>query len=155
MEKNILNIEKQLNYQMIGMGKRFFGFILNMIFFYIIYLMLLFLVGVVGSLISPSFVQQIVSGDKVLIYIIYFAAYIWYFFLTEYIFGRSFGHMIIKARIVDYYGNKPTFKHVLIRTFCRFIPFDSLSFLGSGHGWHDSIAKTYVINSEYTIEFQD
>jgi uncharacterized RDD family membrane protein YckC len=63
------------------------------------------------------------------------------------LFGRSFGKLITGTVVVNKNGLRPTFESILIRTFCRLIPFDGLSFLGkSGRIWHDSLSKTYVVN---------
>jgi hypothetical protein len=72
-----------------------------------------------------------------------------YYFLTEYFFNKTFGKFLTKTRIVNSKGEKPTTKELLIRSLCRFIPFESFSFLSSnGKGWHDSISKTSVIDEK-------
>ncbi|WP_462319563.1 hypothetical protein [Marinilabilia sp.] len=44
-------------------------------------------------------------------------------------------------------GESPGFRTILIRSLCRFIPFDALSFLGGEEsGWHDRISGTRVIS---------
>lgn len=151
MERNTINIEKKLHYQTIGMGKRFLGILLNSIFFYFVYVLVIIFIGIIAPFLPESFIIKIIQRDLVVIYSISLSVYFLFFALTEYLFGRSFGHMICNARIVDHYGNKPTFKQTIVRTLCRFIPFDGLSFLSEGNGgWHDRISKTYVINNDYT-----
>jgi uncharacterized RDD family membrane protein YckC len=76
-----------------------------------------------------------------------------YYFLTEVFLGRSFAKFITDTIVVDEYGEKPHFSDILKRTFCRFIPFDGLSFLGNpGKGWHDSISNTYVVDKKELAE---
>ncbi|MCY1461177.1 hypothetical protein D9M71_788050 [compost metagenome] len=44
---------------------------------------------------------------------------------------------------------RPNFKAICIRTLCRLIPFDALSFLGKSERiWHDSISKTFVVEKK-------
>ena len=71
-----------------------------------------------------------------------------FYFLTELIFkGKSFGKLITKTRVVMEDGSNPTYLDYLKRSFCRLIPFEAFSFLGSeGRGWHDSVSKTYVVD---------
>jgi len=68
-----------------------------------------------------------------------------YYMLTEGITGRSLGKLITKTKVMDENDDKPSFMVMLGRTLCRFIPFDALSFLANGYGWHDSISKTKVV----------
>ncbi|SMO47854.1 RDD family protein [Solitalea koreensis] len=71
-----------------------------------------------------------------------------YYMVTESLTGQTFGKVITKTRVVDDYGHKPTPFRVLIRTLCRFIPLEAISFLFSPIGWHDSISKTYVVKNK-------
>lgn len=69
------------------------------------------------------------------------------YLVLEYFFGRSFGKLITGAIVVNKNGLKPGFVAILIRTLCRLIPFDQLSFLGkSGRIWHDTLSATYVVD---------
>lgn len=71
------------------------------------------------------------------------------FYVTqESLLGRTVGKIIMGTRVVDYTGRHPTFSRILLRTFCRFIPFEQFSFLfAGGRGWHDRFSGTYVINT--------
>jgi len=68
-----------------------------------------------------------------------------YYGLMETLFARSIGKYITKTVVVREDGSKPDATTILKRTLCRLIPFDALSFLGNGNGWHDSISDTYVV----------
>lgn len=63
-----------------------------------------------------------------------------YYFVMEFLFLQTIGKLHNNSK-VEYTGNK--FKSILIRSFCRFIPFEAFSFLGN-KGWHDTISKTKV-----------
>jgi uncharacterized RDD family membrane protein YckC len=69
-----------------------------------------------------------------------------YYIFFEGIFGQSLGKMITGTFVVTEDGEKPNLERIMTRTLCRFIPFDTFSFLGANAiGWHDSISKTMVV----------
>lgn len=80
-------------------------------------------------------------------FVVYFPVlYVLYYLFFEYAFGKTPGKFITGTKVIDYNGNKPNFKTLLILNLCRLIPFNAFSFLISERGWHDSISKTYVVN---------
>lgn len=68
-----------------------------------------------------------------------------YYNLIEGTTGRSIGKLITKTVVVKTDGSKPDFQDILARTFSRIVPFDALSFLGKGVGWHDRWSNTRVV----------
>ena len=122
-------------------GKR----ILNLIIDYIGFLALSFLIGVLGQI--PA-LEGLVEGffslpDAMLGFVVFLI----YYPPLEIIFGRTLGKLVTGTKVVDEKGKKPKAIQILIRTFCRFIPFEAFSFLGdTGRGWHDSIPNVYVIS---------
>ena len=75
----------------------------------------------------------------------YFLMFLYYFSIEGFT-NRSLGKYITKTMVVMENGEQPTLSSIFIRSLCRMIPFDALSFLGGGIGWHDSISKTYVVD---------
>lgn len=72
-----------------------------------------------------------------------------YYNVFEIFFSVTIGKLITNTVVVDRNGNKPTTDEILIRSICRLIPFEILSFLGApGRGWHDAISKTYVVKRQ-------
>ena len=76
-----------------------------------------------------------------------------YYFLMEGLLGKTVGKLILGLRVVDINGNKPTWGALALRTACRFIPLEGLSFIFES-GWrhhtlignlHDKVSKTYVV----------
>jgi len=65
------------------------------------------------------------------------------FFETAY--GRTPGKWVTKTRVVTVDDERPTLRHILIRTLVRFIPFEPFSFLFSARGWHDRWSETRVV----------
>ena len=80
-------------------------------------------------------------------YAINYLLLILYYFIFESTTGRTLGKYATNTKVIMTNGEEPTTKALFIRTMCRLIPFDALSFLGTnGKGWHDSISKTYVVD---------
>lgn len=66
--------------------------------------------------------------------------------------GRSIGKLITKTVVVKTDGRKPEFQDIIARSFSRIVPFDALSFLGSGVGWHDKWSNTRVVKKDSLAE---
>lgn len=70
-----------------------------------------------------------------------------YYFIFESLTHRTLGKYATNTKVIMITGETPNYKAILLRSFCRLIPFDALSFLGTnGKGWHDSISNTYVVD---------
>jgi len=78
-----------------------------------------------------------------------------YYFVMETILKTTVGKVTTNSIIVDEKGEKAPFGRVLLRAFCRFIPFDAVSFLFSNRGWHDKLSGTYVVNDRYAWEDEE
>ena len=78
---------------------------------------------------------------------------LFYYNVFEIFTARTVGKFITQTIVVDENGEKPHHETILVRTLCRLIPFEILSFLGMpARGWHDSISKTYVVNKSLLDE---
>lgn len=66
--------------------------------------------------------------------------------LMETLTMRTVGKYITNTKVIFRDGTKPGAGTILLRTICRQIPFDSLSYLGRRVGWHDSLSKTLVVD---------
>ena len=76
-----------------------------------------------------------------------------YYNVFEIFTSRTLGKYITNTIVVDDNGEKPNHEAVLIRSLCRLIPFEMLSFMRiPARGWHDSISKTYVVNKNLLEE---
>jgi|GEM_PF-5731169 len=75
---------------------------------------------------------------------------VFYFLICESVWGKTIGKLATGTKVVDYTGLKPSFGRVFLRTICRFIPFDNISFLFRSYprGWHDKISGTLVVLDE-------
>ena len=73
-----------------------------------------------------------------------------YYFVFEAMMQRTPGKIFTDTIVIDEYGNKPGLDTIIVRSICRMFPFEAISFLGGGRGWHDKWSKTFVITlSEY------
>jgi uncharacterized RDD family membrane protein YckC len=62
--------------------------------------------------------------------------------------GRTIGKILTRTIAITQDGSPFTFKHALLRTLCRFIPFEPFSAFGY-MPWHDSMTKTVVVNKTW------
>lgn len=82
-----------------------------------------------------------------------------YYFTFEYFFRQTIGKLHNDAVIhhieEGWTPMQSRFRNAVLRTLCRFIPFDALSFLFARNhvGWHDRFSKTRVIRQRK--EFPD
>jgi hypothetical protein len=68
-----------------------------------------------------------------------------YYVTMEYFFQQTLGKIFTGSKVVMTDGSKPVLKSILIRTCCRLIPLEPLSFLSSEIGLHDSLSDTRVV----------
>ncbi|MFH1478153.1 MAG: RDD family protein [Candidatus Omnitrophota bacterium] len=73
--------------------------------------------------------------------------YLFYYLISELIWNRSPGKFFTKTRVILQDGGRPQFRDIFIRSVCRFIPFEAVSYLFSKNpiGWHDRFSDTVVI----------
>lgn len=70
-----------------------------------------------------------------------------YFGLFESLTMRTPGKFVTNTMVVKNDGTKPDDVRIFLRTLCRLIPLEALSFLWSpGIGLHDSFSKTRVVD---------
>lgn len=99
--------------------------------------------GFVINLLSVPVYEYIISEDIVPLYGFLFQLllYFSYFFFLEMIFKKTLGKFFMNLKVEG--------DHFFLRTICRFIPFDIVSFIfNDGILWHDSLSKTSVVQSK-------
>ncbi len=79
---------------------------------------------------------------------LFITLYFAYYIVLEVNYGKTFGKMLTKTMVVKSNGEKPTTKDIFIRTLCRFIPFDQVSYIFTKNGFHDYLSKTMVIKNK-------
>jgi uncharacterized RDD family membrane protein YckC len=108
---------------------RLYNFIIDSILF--------FVVVIIFSILLKDYITQ--ENLKYIMILVYYL----YYFILELTTGQTVGKMITKTKVTNTNNNKkPSFSKILIRTLCRLIPIDFLSYLFSSNGIHDKVSKT-------------
>lgn len=142
----VKNRENELSNQIASQGTRFANYLLDRIFILIISFFLGFIFTLLLTIISPNSAGYFEQMGKLEEFVWGFIIGMFYYSFFEALTGRSIAKFITGTKVVDENGNKPTFDTILLRSLCRYIPFNAFSFLGSDAiGWHDSFSKTRVI----------
>lgn len=129
--------------------QRFGNYVVDMIFIYIIIILLFIFIGLFSAFFdSNEFMFWLDNMGDLEFYLIFSAIVLIYFIFFETVTSRSLSKYITGTIVVLEDGSKPDIRTITKRTFCRFIPFDALTFLGAARGWHDSISDTYVVSKK-------
>ena len=121
-------------------GKRFATYLLDFAFIFISAMGM----GIVAALVGFLDVVENIN-DYVLGFIVTFSYYVFF----ESLYGQSPGKMIVGTIVVTEDGKRPHVGTIVIRSLCRFIPFEAFSFFGNPcTGWHDTLSKTRVIRKK-------
>ncbi|MES2545892.1 MAG: RDD family protein [Bacteroidota bacterium] len=138
-EKLIVEKDSQDNFNssIVSSTVRFANFIIDFISFLII------------DFILTGFAVQIFNIDSnkniLPIWFLMLISFILNYAFMEHTFQKTIGKFITKTKVVNLNGEKPILNDIVIRTFCRLIPFDRLSFFFSKNGFHDAISNTRVV----------
>lgn len=116
---------------------RFGNYIVDVIGFVVLFML--------HILVFDRFFHITADPDSPLFGLYYLVLLFGYYFVFEYFLGKTPGKFLTKTKVVDMNGEWPGGKRLLIRTLCRFIPFDNFSFLFGTVGWHDSLSGTMVV----------
>jgi uncharacterized RDD family membrane protein YckC len=109
---------------------------------------------IITAFLSLVFAQNAKNGiltdmEVIVFYFVFFS--LWFVF--EFSFGKTPLKFLTKTKVVTQYGGKPTMLAIAIRTICRLIPFEWLTYLGNkGFGWHDTISKTRVVTDDFVLK---
>lgn len=69
-----------------------------------------------------------------------------YYSFFESITGRTPAKYVTKTKVVNVNGEKPSFKSIVLKSACRFIPLNPFTFIFLDVGLHDKISKTRVVH---------
>lgn len=129
-------------------GARFANYIIDTIMLYVCTIIIVLVFTTIYMLIVPTtdFLPK-EDNNSLFEYVIGAVMGVIYFTTLEYFTGgRSIGKYITKTKVITIDGKKPGFIDCLVRSLCRYIPFEPFSFFsGTDCAWHDSISKTRVI----------
>jgi len=122
-------------------GVRFVNFIIDFIVFLLLVLIASLALDSVFVTSNNDLLMAIGYGMIILIFLAYYG-------LSEYFFQKTAGKYVTKTIVVTEQGNKPDGKTILIRSVCRLIPFDRLSYLVTKNGFHDRFSNTRVVKEQ-------
>jgi uncharacterized RDD family membrane protein YckC len=118
--------------------------LLNLFLDYAGYIVFSLLIGIVAGAIGGEAAANALNSIPG--FILGFIIILIYYVLFEATTGRTPGKYLTGTKVVTLDGKKPSFGQIIIRTLCRFIPFEPFSCLGTyPRGWHDRISKTMVV----------
>jgi len=133
--------KQKTNSNTVGSGIRFSIFFIDSIAWIILVSIVFFIIG--------SFVQSFNDGALTLLsYVLIFTTFIAYYAIMEIKFQKTIGKFITNTKVVKMDGSKPQNSDIMMRTFCRLIPFDRVSYLFAKNGIHDFLSKTTVIKDK-------
>jgi uncharacterized RDD family membrane protein YckC len=132
---------------------RFGHYVLDTIFYYIFIVVIAFVSGAFSVLIGMEGLFENPSVDVFFNILNYVILYPGYYLIFEYGLQSSPAKLMLGRVVVNEYGEKPTFKQILGRSYSRIVPFESLSCL-SELGWHDKWSDTFVIRKKDLLELQ-
>lgn len=129
-------------------GQRFANLLLDMIGVYIFGFVTGAVLAIPLTLLrqsDPEFMDGGTMQIVLLIAGILLPNLLYYTFFEKLANGKTLGKLVTKTRAVRYDGSKLTFKNALLRSICRWVPFDGLTLLFSGAPWHDDWTNTRVV----------
>ena len=128
----------------VSSGIRFVNFLADFVIWMFMAVIVIFLVGLI---VEPA-TQGVVS---VFGWLFLLLSYLGYYCFMEIKFQKTIGKFITRTKVVRMDGEKPSDSDIIVRTFCRLIPFDRLSFLFAKHGFHDLLSKTTVVKDKMKL----
>jgi uncharacterized RDD family membrane protein YckC len=127
--------------------KRFINMLIDIVGYYILSIAIGYIIGLISLIGFDAPLNYILTLESIGELVLSIIITLTYFIVLEILTQRSLGKFITKTMVVIKDGTKPSAKDIILRSLCRLIPFDALSFLGSeGRGWHDSVSDTYVVD---------
>lgn len=128
---------------------RFGHYALDVVFYYIFALILAVPIVIILMALGMDVNQMdnSLSFDIIDRLISWLILYPGYYLLFETTMQTTPGKLILGRIVVNDYGEKPTFKDILARSYSRIVPFEAFSCL-SDYGWHDTWSNTFVIRKK-------
>lgn len=117
-----------------------------------------YLIDIIAGYVTAFIIAMIVTlilpldfiGFELAASILVVASFFAYYILMEVIFQKTLGKFVTKTKVVTVNGQKSPERTIVLRTLCRLIPFDHISFLFTKNGFHDNLSKTKVIKDNPT-----
>ena len=139
--------------ELVSLGVRFGYFLIDVVFYYIFTIIVGVIIGLV--LVATNNVELLRPGTafNTFLNLLGYPLYFIYYGMFEGTMGTSLGKLICGYTVINDRAEKVGFGPAMLRTLCRFIPFEAFSCLAE-RGWHDTLSKTYVVKKSEKIELQ-
>ena len=133
-----LSTESTTTYVSAPLGKRAVNYLIDVI-------VASFIILFIGTVLKIEIITAKGEMTNAGIFIMFITIPIYYFIL-EFLFGKTIGKVITRTKVISSDGTRATFIQCTIRSLSRLIPFEQFSgLLLKGNFWHDSIPKTVVV----------
>lgn len=130
-------------------GKRFTNYLIDQLFVLGFGFIIGAVLGLALAVFAPEHLGFFNEGNRLFDYGLGICITLLYYSFFEGFTGRSLGKFITKTKVVTEDGERPNFGTIFVRSLCRNIPFNALSFLSSDAvGWHDQFSKTRVVEMD-------
>lgn len=139
--------DKELESSIVSSGTRLIHTIIDSICLFILIFFLSFILGLF-SFIFGDFLNINDLTISLLEFTTILLAFFLYFVYMEFKFQKTVGKFITKTKVIMNDGRKPDINEIFIRTACRLIPLDNISFIFTKNGFHDRLSNTTVIKEE-------
>jgi uncharacterized RDD family membrane protein YckC len=133
--------DNQLN--IAGRGSRIINFIIDMVAFFVLWILLVVLVLFIGF--EKPYIIENEERISLVPMLIIIPTYWGYYLFSEYFFQRTIGKVLTGTKVVSTTGERPNFKQIFWRTIGRSIPFEYISYLVTAQGIHDRFSNTRVV----------
>ena len=144
---NLVGLE--IKFKESSKNKRFINSLIDFIVYFLLFLALSAMFGAGLGFSGNLEVLEDENTVTIFSYLLsYFTIFLYYSVFEYYSKGKTLGKYITKSRALREDGSVMKFSDCALRSVCRFIPFDRLSFLGSNRGWHDRFSKTMVVEDD-------
>jgi len=117
---------------------RFVNYLIDIVVSYLV-AMVVFLIC---SLVLPDPENPVVLLATI---VLVFSSFLAYYSIMEIKWQKTGGKFATKTQVIMVNGEKPKEKDIVLRTLCRLIPFDWVSYLFMKNGFHDVLSKTKVV----------
>ena len=137
---------KKSNLNLASQSQRVINLIIDTITFLILWFVLTFILMFFNQFIEvdTSYIDSDgTEGDWIGLAIL-LPTYWFYYIFMEYKFQKTIGKFVTKTKVVHKVENGLRLKTIIIRTICRNIPFEYLSFFKLEYGVHDLLSNTTV-----------
>ncbi len=92
------------------------------------------------------FIILLIESSYFDFFILFYVVMFFYYFIMELTINQTLGKMITKTKVVHKNGGKASMFKILMRSFWRLIPLDTISYLfGTEVGMHDKLSSTILI----------